>query len=161
MEIVRTVMIRALKGERGHVNTERGLLGLSWQLAGKRAEGMPHTIFRLVQHMNYWQEYCLELIEGGNPPFPSRAADSWPGTDEPAGRLEWEETVNRFTKGLARAIQLAESCDFAQRIAARPESTILDYLQSIASHNSYHLGQVALIRRILGAWPPPGGGDTW
>jgi hypothetical protein len=24
-----------------------------------------------------------------------------------------------------------------------------------------HLGQVVLLRRLLGAWPPPGGGDTW
>jgi uncharacterized damage-inducible protein DinB len=25
-------------------------------------------------------------------------------------------------------------------------------------HNAYHLGQVVFMRRILGAWPPPGGG---
>jgi len=27
-------------------------------------------------------------------------------------------------------------------------------LQTVASHNSYHTGQVVLLRRILGAWPP-------
>ena len=28
-------------------------------------------------------------------------------------------------------------------------------------HNSYHVGQIILLRRLLKAWPPPGGGDTW
>ena len=34
-------------------------------------------------------------------------------------------------------------------------------LHTIASHNSYHLGQIVLVRQLLGAWPPPGGGLTW
>ena len=34
-------------------------------------------------------------------------------------------------------------------------------LEVLALHNSYHLGQIVLLRRILGAWPPPSGGDTW
>jgi uncharacterized damage-inducible protein DinB len=28
-------------------------------------------------------------------------------------------------------------------------------------HNSYHVGQIAMLRRMLGAWPPQSGGDTW
>ena len=27
--------------------------------------------------------------------------------------------------------------------------------------NSYHLGQIVLVRQLLGAWPPPGAGLTW
>ena len=28
-------------------------------------------------------------------------------------------------------------------------------------HNSYHIGQVVILRRALGIWPPRGGGDSW
>jgi len=34
-------------------------------------------------------------------------------------------------------------------------------LQTIGSHNSYHAGEVAFLRQILGKWPPPSGGLTW
>jgi uncharacterized damage-inducible protein DinB len=34
-------------------------------------------------------------------------------------------------------------------------------LWQMVAHNSYHVGQIAMIRRMLGAWPPRGGGDTW
>lgn len=36
-----------------------------------------------------------------------------------------------------------------------------DVLRGVGSHVSYHFGQIALLRRMLGAWPPRGGGDTW
>ena len=39
--------------------------------------------------------------------------------------------------------------------------TRLDVLRAMGNHVSYHGGQIALVRRMLGAWPPPGGGDTW
>ena len=28
-------------------------------------------------------------------------------------------------------------------------------------YNSYHAGQIAMMRQVLGAWPPRGGGDSW
>jgi len=40
-------------------------------------------------------------------------------------------------------------------------STVLAILWQTLAHNSYHVGQIALVRRALGAWPPSGGGDSW
>jgi len=31
----------------------------------------------------------------------------------------------------------------------------------MALHTAHHFGQVVTVRQSLGAWPPPGGGDTW
>jgi uncharacterized damage-inducible protein DinB len=39
--------------------------------------------------------------------------------------------------------------------------TLEAVLWQMVAHNSYHVGQIAMIRRTLGAWPPCGGGDTW
>ena len=36
-----------------------------------------------------------------------------------------------------------------------------DVLRAMGNHVSYHVGQIALLRRMMNAWPPPGGGDTW
>ena len=37
----------------------------------------------------------------------------------------------------------------------------INEIQVIGTHNSYHAGQIALLRRQAGAWPPERGGDTW
>jgi hypothetical protein len=41
------------------------------------------------------------------------------------------------------------------------EKSRLEMLHTIAGHNSYHVGQVVLLRQLLAAWPPPSGGLTW
>jgi uncharacterized damage-inducible protein DinB len=39
--------------------------------------------------------------------------------------------------------------------------TVGDALIHVANHNAHHLGQVILLRQIMGSWPPPSGGWTW
>ena len=50
----------------------------------------------------------------------------------------------------------------ARRRSRRSPRTFLEaVLWQTVAHNSYHTGQIAMLRRMLGAWPPQGGGDTW
>ena len=39
--------------------------------------------------------------------------------------------------------------------------TLEAVLWQMVAHNSYHTGQIAMIRRALDAWPPKAGGDSW
>ena len=47
----------------------------------------------------------------------------------------------------------------ASELADRRIETKRDVL--VATHNAHHLGQVILLRQLLGAWPPPAGSWTW
>jgi uncharacterized damage-inducible protein DinB len=40
-------------------------------------------------------------------------------------------------------------------------ASLLAVLWQAVAHNSYHIGQVVMMRSSLGAWPPKGGGDSW
>jgi uncharacterized damage-inducible protein DinB len=40
-------------------------------------------------------------------------------------------------------------------------STVSTVLKQITAHNSYHIGQIAMLRRQFGVWPPLRGGDSW
>jgi hypothetical protein len=31
----------------------------------------------------------------------------------------------------------------------------------MATHTAHHLGQIIVLRQLLGAWPPPAGSWTW
>jgi uncharacterized damage-inducible protein DinB len=39
--------------------------------------------------------------------------------------------------------------------------SIGDVLVHVATHNSHHLGQVIVLRQLMGKWPPPAGSWTW
>jgi uncharacterized damage-inducible protein DinB len=147
----------ALSGKGAHVLCKTVCTGLGWESAGRRLPGAPYTVFQLLNHMIYWQDWVLTWLAGGKPAVPRHASGSWPGDASPKRRREWERTVSRFLAGLARLSRCSRQIDLQSARAGKS----LEMLQAIAAHNSYHLGQVVLLRRLLGSWPPPSGGLTW
>ena len=159
------VLLDLLRGRGAHVDPVACVEGMGADLAGRRLPGAQHTIWQLVWHMNYWMAYELASLEGPETPYPEHADQSWPEAAEPASEVAWQAEVERFHRqvgqfgGWARRAALE---GLGARIAHRARGeTVQDVLWQMAAHNSYHTGQVALLRRAFGAWPPAGGGDTW
>jgi len=151
----------ALRGEGAHVEVSAALDGMDWQLAGVRPNGAPHTVFRLLNHMIYWQDLFLQRLTGAMVPSPPHAAEGWPGEDAPRRASEWIAAVERFNQGLASVQALINPDTLDQVLPNWNYRTRCEAIALVASHNSYHIGQLVLVRRMLGAWPPPTGGDSW
>jgi uncharacterized damage-inducible protein DinB len=158
----RTVLARtignALSGRGSHVATRNVFDGLGWRLAGVRPRSTPHSIYQVLNHMSYWQDWVVRWLDGEDPPVPKHASGGWPGSPQPTDSKEWQRAVRGFKSGLMKLDRQSRRGDL---VAARGKHTRLGMLQALASHNSYHLGQVVLLRQILGSWPPPSGGLTW
>lgn len=157
-EILVKTVGHALSGKGAHVESHGVFEALDWKLAGTRPAGAPHSLFQLLNHLVYWQNWVVKWLDGKAPPVPKHASGSWPGSTGPASRREWECAVRAFSKGLDALDRGSRTADL---LARRGKKCRLEMLQTIASHNSYHLGQAALLRQILGAWPPPSGGLRW
>jgi uncharacterized damage-inducible protein DinB len=162
-------LIELLYGKGAHANPLECLEGLSAELAGRRIDGFPHSIWQLVSHMNYWMDYELHRIREEAPPYPEHAAGSWLLDSAPRDEVRWKEAVSSFAGLIGRLATLAESDSQvlsrdvtpAHPQQAKQSSSVKAVLWQTMAHNSYHVGQIAMIRRCLGAWPPLGGGDTW
>jgi uncharacterized damage-inducible protein DinB len=161
-------------GKGAHVDPVACVDDISAELASRIVAGYPHSIWQIVEHMNYWMHYDLQKIAGENRPYPNKAIESWPShpTPEANGRAAdaaWQVTTRRFADLLARLAQLAnsDSSELSRIVPnvgspkAPRDSSVHAMLSQIAMHNSYHAGQIALLRRQAGAWPPERGGDTW
>lgn len=148
----------ALSGKGAHAATGNLFDGLDWKSAGQRPGGAPHSVFQLLNHLCFWQDWAAEWLEGGSPKIPKHAAGSWPGAPAPSSAAEWQAAVRNFQSSLKRLSQQSRRGDL---LATRGKRTRLGMLQAIASHNSYHGGQVVALRQMLGKWPPPSGGVTW
>lgn len=157
-KIIRKALDCALSGTGAHAENEAVFSSLDWKLAGRRPARSPHSIYQLLNHMLYWQDWVLEWLDGADPPTPEHASGSWPGKAGPSSRKEWDQAVRRFRTGLAALTRHSRTADLSAKNGAKSR---LEMLQTIASHNSYHAGQVVLIRQQLGAWPPPTGSLTW
>lgn len=145
-------LIKGLYGENSHVNILTIFVGLDGEQAGEAVLNQ-HSIWQILNHMIYWQNYVLSLLKEQETVSPKHASETWPAEVKPPNERAWEEAVDKFTKGLHEAIRLTKN--------EYGDANGEEHLISLISHNSYHAGQVVCIRRYLNQWPPPSGGDTW
>ncbi|NQX47865.1 DinB family protein [Paenibacillus tritici] len=151
-------LVKSLVGERGHIPMARALPDLTLELAGHTVEGIPYTIYQLVKHMGYWQDFMLAHLEGNKPHSPASVQESWPAESAPADESQLQEAIEHLLQGVEKAVAIAQTARLDETLAHFPGETKGGLLRNIASHNSYHLGEIVLLRRLQGAWPPPGGG---
>lgn len=162
------VLRELVHGKGAHADAVACVSGISPEVAGRRVPGFPQSIFSLVWHAAFWMDYELARMDGQVPPYPEHAMESWPKDDAPRDSREWDDTVRRFEAGIVAldalaALPLAESRRKVALTSATTNQgdTVGDIVLQTLVHNSYHLGQVVLLRQALGAWPPPSGRDTW
>jgi uncharacterized damage-inducible protein DinB len=158
-----------LRGKGAHADPVACVEDISAELAARQVEGFPHSIGQLVFHINYWMEYELRRICGLKPLYPEHSAESFPAAPSPSDAEEWERLRTRLVNLLREFAELAESSP--QELQREVESvhagdsevpgTVEAVLWQMVAHTSYHVGQIAMVRRALGAWPPRGGGDSW
>jgi uncharacterized damage-inducible protein DinB len=151
----------ALHGTGQFVDARRVLDALDWRVAGQKPAGAEHSIRRIAAHIVFWQDLYLERLAGAERASPPHDAAGWPGTDAPRDEREWKALVARFADGLARATAAIDAAPLGLTLPRWGGRTRFAGLNGLALHNAYHLGQVVELRRMLGAWPPPGGGDSW
>jgi uncharacterized damage-inducible protein DinB len=158
-----------LHGKGAHADPVACVEDLSADLAARHIECFPHSIGQLVFHMNYWMDYELRRIRGQRPSYPEHNSESFPPAPSAADADDWDRLRRRFTSLLADFTALANSSpeEMQRQIETVHEGdtklagSLEAVLWQMVAHNSYHTGQIAMIRRALGAWPPRGGGDTW
>jgi uncharacterized damage-inducible protein DinB len=162
-------LIELLNGKGAHADPIACVEDISAELAARHVSGFPHSIGQLVFHMNYWMEYDLQRMRGEKPKYPEHNAESFPPAPSPADSAEWDRLRHHFGQLLAEHARLAQSsaADLDRKIEPLHDKhneisgTLEAMLWQTAVHNSYHVGQIAMIRRMLGVWPPRAGGDTW
>lgn len=148
---------KGLHGEGVNVDTATVFDGMDWQQTGDKSGNFPHSVWELLFHMNYWQDFMLDLVNGQTPKSQNPDDESWPAAAVPESEDEWDSAVAYFLKGLQKAEQEVGK-NLSEQVVA--DHTRADCLQTILLHNTYHAGQVVFARKIRGDWPLTANGSS-
>ena len=143
-----------LGGGGAHLDFDKAIAGLPPELRGVRAANTPHTAWRLLEHLRIAQWDILEFSRNPKHVSPEWPAGYWPEGDAPPDAAAWDRSVAAFKSDLAamRALVNDPKTDLFARISHGDGQTILREALLVADHNAYHLGQLVVVRRLLGAW---------
>jgi len=151
---LRDHIVYLLKGGGAHLHFDQAIANLPEELRGAKVLGIPHTPWRLLEHMQIAQWDILEFSRNPKHVSPDFPDGYWPEGDAPPNSDAWDESVAKFESDLQEMIDLVSdpATDLYAQIPHGDGQTILREALLVADHNAYHLGQFVMLRRALGAW---------
>jgi hypothetical protein len=151
---VRDLLARALEWEDAHAGFDAAVKDFPEELRGRQAAASPHSPWQLVEHLRLTQRDILEFCV--NPDYAELKwpDDYWPASAAPPDRRAWDESVRGYREDRAALQQLARNTaiDLAAQIPHGSGQTYGREIVLVIDHTAYHVGQLILVRRALGAW---------
>jgi uncharacterized damage-inducible protein DinB len=138
------VFMRATAGRTnwGHPGLAKMLRGVTVREATWKPVPGAHSIWEEVNHIAYWSRYVLERLEGRSKSTPQ----AWPaGTGSQRAWRRAATGVLRMHATLARRVATLDDARLGEQ--ARKYTTAQLVLGNVA-HMSYHIGQIALLKRL-------------
>lgn len=153
--IIREQLIALLDGGNSHMTFAEVAAGFPLEAINSKAPGIPYSAWHFLEHMRIAQWDILEFIRNEGHVSPDYPEGYRPKADERADEKQWHDTVRGFAADLQALQDMVADpvVDLFAPISHAPDYTIFREILVIAAHNSYHTGEVALLRQILDLWP--------
>jgi uncharacterized damage-inducible protein DinB len=147
---------RGLVGKGIHIDSKIALKGLSPSLARKKPRDNVHSCWELLHHVVVWQEAMIVAIKGNEVDWDGIAtSNNWPTAEMLAVDSNLSNLLLRFEKGIGEVENLLENLDFNNPMPGWDNDPIIQGINVLLQHNSYHIGQIVIVRKLLGDPPQP------
>jgi hypothetical protein len=147
-----------LRMKGAHLTFHAAVTDFPVALRGAKPPGVPHSAWQLIEHMRIAQQDILDFSR--NPGYQEKKFpdDYWPAGEAPPSEASWDASVQLFQSDL-KELQTLIADTKNDLLAAIPHGsgqTLLREALLAADHNSYHLGQLMFLRKMLEAEPRRG-----
>jgi len=138
-----------------HVTFDRAIDGIPPELRGEHPPNVPHTPWRLLEHLRICQWDILEFSRNSRHVSPDFPEGYWPEADGPPDDAAWQNSIAAFRDDQRQMIELIRDprTDLSAQIPHGDGQTVLREALLVADHNAYHVGQLIAVRRALDCWP--------
>lgn len=151
---VRKQLIELLTSTNAHQSFDDAVRDLPADLRGVKPDHIPYSIWQLVEHIRIAQWDILEFSRDSSHQSPSWPSGYWPKEEIPAHEQDWENTLHQIRQDREAFIALLSNPE-QDLYAPFPHGDGQNLLREallIADHTAYHVGEIIIIRRLLGAW---------
>jgi hypothetical protein len=152
---LRNHVISLLNGRNAHMTFDDAVANFPAAHINTRPPNVSYTFWHLIEHLRITQWDILEYSRDPKHVSPNWPVGYWPPTDAQADSAQWDETIRRFRADLAamKTIVADPKTDlFAPIPHGYDGHTILREALLIADHNAYHIGELGILRQVVGNW---------
>jgi hypothetical protein len=148
---LRQMLVDAIRGHQAHLDFDSVVKDFPPQARGAKPAGTPHTAWQLVEHMRIAQRDILDFSRDPKHKSPEWPEGYWPSTEAPPDTKAWDASIRGFRKDAHEFNGLLQDLtqDLFKPFEHGDGQTLLREALLTASHNSYHLGQLVFLKKML------------
>lgn len=151
---LRQQLADALAWKDAHADFDAAIEGIPADKRGARPHGLPYSAWQLLEHLRIAQHDILDFCV--NPDYEEMTwpDDYWPKSPEPPDAAAWDKSVEQYKADREKVAALATDpkIDLTARIPHGQGQTYLREVLLVLDHAAYHVGELVLLRRLLGIW---------
>jgi hypothetical protein len=153
---VRKQLVALLDGGQAHATFDAAAKNFPAELRGVVPEGLPYSAWQLIEHLRITQK---DIFDFSAPPTGGYHSlkwpeEYWPKEPKPPSPEAWDRSVASIHSDLEKfkALILKPESDLAKPFRWGTGQNLLREALLIADHAAYHIGELVVLRRLLGAW---------
>lgn len=149
--VLRDHLLYILRGGGAHIHFDELIADFSSDSINQKVEGVPYTPWQVLEHMRIAQWDILEFSRDAEHVSPEFPQGYWPPAKVAADSAAWNKSVQAFRSDLRELENLVHdpAIDLYAQIPHGDGQTILREALLVADHNAYHLGTLAVMKRLL------------
>jgi DinB superfamily len=151
---LRQQLAKFLDWHEAHADLSTAVNDFPTESRGKVPTGMEHSPWQLLEHIRIAMWDIVEFCRDTRHKSPAWPDSYWPKAPAPPNHEAWDESVKAIHASLDAMRKLVQDpeLDLFAPLAGGSGQTLLREVLLAADHNAYHLGQLVLTRKALGAW---------
>jgi len=156
VDAVREQLIALLDGGQAHATLHHAVKDFPADLRGVVPEGLPYSAWQLLEHLRIAQRDILDFSAPPSGGYQHKRwpEDYWPKQPAPPSAEAWERSLGAIQSDLEsfKALLLRPEADLVKPFRWGTGQNLLREALLIADHAAYHIGELIVLRRLLGAW---------
>lgn len=153
---LRKQLLTLLQGGQAHATFDDAVADFPAEHRGTVPEGLPYSAWQLLEHIRISQRDILEFSAPPTGGYQPKAwpEDYWPKSAQPSSPHAWEACIAAIRKDREafEKLILRPEADLYKPFRWGEGQNLLREALLIADHAAYHIGELILIRRLLGIW---------
>lgn len=153
---LRKQSLALLAGEGAHMTFEEAVADFPDDVMNRRPPNVSYSPWQLLEHIRLTQADILEYVVNPDYVEQSWPEDYWPAPEADATPAQFAETIRGYLADRKALADLVADTD-GDLFAVIPNTrghTLLREIRIAADHTAYHVGEFAILRQVMGTWPP-------
>lgn len=151
---LRVHLVNLIRGGNAFMTFDKVVEDIPYDQVHLYPDDLPYTIWQQIKHLEFAQLDILDFCRNPDYKEPAWPEEYWPKAGGPSSEVEWHDTITKIKSGQEAMIRMIEDPgnDLFDAIPHGNGQTLFREAMLIAEHIAYHIGQIVIMKRLMGIY---------